>query len=225
MILLCQRKMNNMNYKFYSIDDNRLLYTDGKETFEYKNNEWLKISNSEITDRLMGYDSSESFDSPYVMGSTDIMSSIKELTLEQVIEKYGKSVIDKIYKEQDMLNIYLESKKINKDCSPQEIIEIIKNNKGLEEIWISKNSKKYPCLVIQLNNELACVNYFPEDENETNWTSLGNYDKETIFLSGGEEWNAPGNSVIKIDQAIDCLQEFLNNEKEKPKCIEWQKLI
>ena len=91
-----------MNYKVYLIDDNRLLYTDGKESFEYKNNEWLKISNSEITDRLMGYDPNEPSDSPYVMGNTDIISSIKELTPEQVIEKYGKSVIDKIYKGQDM---------------------------------------------------------------------------------------------------------------------------
>lgn len=76
-----------------------------------------------------------------------------------------------------------------------------------------------------MNNDLACVNYFPEDEKESNWTSLGNYDKETIFLSGGEEWNVPGNSVIKTDQVIDCLQEFLKNENEQPKCIELQKLI
>ena len=214
-----------MNYKFYLIGGNRLLYMDGRESFEYINNEWIKINNTEITDRLMGYDPSEPSDSPYAIGNTDIISSIKELTLEQVIEKYGKSVIDKIYKEQDMLNIYLESKKINKDYLPQEIIELIKNNKGLEEIWISKNSKKYPCLVIQLNNDLACVNYFPEDENEINWTSLGNYDKETIFLSGGEEWNAPSNTIITKEKAIECLQEFSNNEKEKPKCIEWQKLV
>ena len=82
--------------KFYLINDNRLLYTDGKESFEYINNEWLKISNSEITDRLMGYDSSEPSDSPYAIGNTDIMESIKELQLEQVIETFGKSVIDKI---------------------------------------------------------------------------------------------------------------------------------
>lgn len=36
--------------KFYLIDDNRLLCTDGKESFEYKNNEWIKINNKEITE-------------------------------------------------------------------------------------------------------------------------------------------------------------------------------
>ena len=124
------------------------------------------------------------------------------------------------------MNIYVETKKQNKEkCSLQEIIEIIKNNKGLEEIWISKGTKKYPCLAIQLNNDLVCVNYFTEDENEIYWTSLGNYDKETIFLSGGEEWLAPANTIITIDQTIECLTEFYENQKDKPKSIKWQKLI
>lgn len=34
------------------MDDNRLLYTNGKETFEYINMERIKTSNTEITDRL-----------------------------------------------------------------------------------------------------------------------------------------------------------------------------
>lgn len=37
----------------------------------------------------MGYDPSEPSDSPYAVGNIDIMSSIKELTLEETIEKYG----------------------------------------------------------------------------------------------------------------------------------------
>ena len=46
----------------------------------------------------MGYDSSEPSDSPYAIGNTDIMSSIKELTLEETIEKYGEKTIRKIKK-------------------------------------------------------------------------------------------------------------------------------
>lgn len=92
-----------MNYKFYLINGNKLSYTDGKESFEYKNNEWIKINNSEIISRLIGYDPSEPSDSPYAIGNTDIMESIKELTLEQVIESFGKSVIDKIYKEHEFM--------------------------------------------------------------------------------------------------------------------------
>lgn len=124
------------------------------------------------------------------------------------------------------MNMYIETKKQNiEKCSLLYIIKLIKNNKGLEEIWISKGIKKYPCLVIQLNNDLVCVNYFTEDENEINWTSLGNYDKETIFLSGGEEWLAPANVIITIEQTIECLTEFYENQNDKPKSIKWQKLI
>ena len=126
----------------------------------------------------------------------------------------------------DYMSIYVETKKQNKEkCSLQDIIELIKNNKGLEEIWISKDTKKYPCLVIHLNNDLVCVNYFSEDEDEINWTSLGNYDKETMFLSGGEEWIAPANAIITIEQTIACLTEFYENQNDKPKSIKWQKLI
>ena len=55
-----------MNYKVYLIDDNRLLYTDGKESFEYKNNEWLKISTV--------YDYNEKYDhTPW-----ELLSNFKE---------------------------------------------------------------------------------------------------------------------------------------------------
>lgn len=122
------------------------------------------------------------------------------------------------------MEIYSETKNIEK-CSLQEIVELIKNNKGLEEIWISKDTKRYPCLVIHLNNDLACISYFPEDEKEINWTSLGNYDKEIIFLAGGEEWLAPANTIITIEQTIECLTDFYKNQNDKPKSIKWQKLI
>ena len=88
----------------------------------------------------------------------------------------------------------------------------------------NKKYKEYPGLVIQLNNDLACINYFSEDENEINWTSVGNYNKETLFLAGGEEWLAPKNTITTVTQAIKCIKEFSKNEK-KPECIEWQKLI
>lgn len=119
-------------------------------------------------------------------------------------------MINKIYKEQDMLNIYLESKKTNKDCSPQEIIEIIKNNKGLEEIWISKNSKKYSCLVIQLNNDLACVNYFPENENDISLLNI-HYRKIEICTYSYQEFF----EKYIIDPTIkeNILREKLYNEE------------
>lgn len=86
--------MNDM--KFYIIDNNRLLCTNRIETFEYINNNWIERDNSEITDRLLGFDSSEPNDSPYVIGNTEIMESIKELTFSQVVDKYDNEVLDSI---------------------------------------------------------------------------------------------------------------------------------
>lgn len=87
-----------MNCKFYLVENNRLFCVINNQTFELINNEWIKTNNSKITGRLMGYDSSEPSDSPYAIGNTDIMSSIKELTLEETIEKYGEKTIRKIKK-------------------------------------------------------------------------------------------------------------------------------
>lgn len=82
-----------MDCKFYLIEDNRLFCAVDEKTFELVNDEWIKSSNNEISDRIIGYDAS---DSPYAIGNTDIMSSVKELTPEQVIERCGVTVIDKL---------------------------------------------------------------------------------------------------------------------------------
>ena len=124
----------------------------------------------------------------------------------------------------NIIDAYIETKNIQSKYLLEEIIKLIENNTGLEEIWISQNEKKYPCLAIQLNKDLACVNYFSENEEETNWTSLGNYEKEITFLSNGEEWTAPKDTIITKNETIECLKEFVRTNT-KPTCIKWQKLI
>ena len=54
-----------MNKRFYLIDDTRILYTDGKNTFLY-NNGWYKANNYEIK-----------------------ISLAKKITLEEVNKRYG----------------------------------------------------------------------------------------------------------------------------------------
>lgn len=118
--------------KFYLVENNRLFCTYNNETYELKNNEWLKANNNEITDRLMGYDSSEPSDSPYAIGNTDIMSSIKELTLEETIEKYGEKTIRKI-------------KKVSKEAFRKIIMQDIKEtlNSFLSEILSEMEKNKF----------------------------------------------------------------------------------
>lgn len=118
--------------KFYLVENNRLFCTYNNETFELKNNEWIKANSNEITDRLMGYDSSEPSDSTYAIGNTDIMSSIKELTLEETIEKYGEKTIRKI-------------KKISKEALRKIIMQDIKEtlNSFLSEILSEMEKNKF----------------------------------------------------------------------------------
>lgn len=135
-----------MNYKVYLIENNRLFCVCNNETFEFKNNEWIKANNNEITDRLMGYDSSEPRDSPYAIGNTDILSTIKELTQEQVIERYGIIAIDKL----KALQISNKNLQVELDKLAEEGNKYFNNNeydkaleiwkKALELIPESKNS-------------------------------------------------------------------------------------
>lgn len=104
----------------------------------------------------------------------------------------------------------------------EEITEHIKRSSALptDEIWIS-GENQYPCLAILINGNFACVHYF--EEEGVMWQSHGTNSEEVTFLSGGEEWTAPADTVISIENAVSCTEEFFDSLK-KPECIEWQEL-
>ena len=104
----------------------------------------------------------------------------------------------------------------------EEIARHIKRSSALplDDIWIS-GENEYPILAILINGDQACVHYF-EEEGVT-WQSYGNFSKGTIFLAGGEEWEAPADTIVSIKSAIICMEEFVDLMK-KPTCIEWQQL-
>ena len=90
---------------------------------------------------------------------------------------------------------------------------------GANEIWIS-GKEKFPALAVLVNGNAACVEFFGEDEEEM-FLSRGNGCKEAVFTAGGEEWTAPPDAVIGLDDAIKCVKEFCHSF-DKPLCIEWQ---
>lgn len=104
----------------------------------------------------------------------------------------------------------------------EEIAEHMRRSSALplDDIWIS-GEDKYPCLAILINGSLACVNYF-EEEGEM-WQSYGNYPNDVRFIAGGEEWEAPADTVVSLEDAISCMEEFFDTPK-RPECIEWQEL-
>ena len=89
-----------------------------------------------------------------------------------------------------------------------------------DDIWLSGDSE-YPCLAVLVNGDMACVHYFEEDG--IMWQSCGDFSKGTVFLAGGEEWYAPADTVVSIESAICCAEEFFDSMK-RPDCIEWQRL-
>ncbi len=142
-----------MNCKFYLVENNRLFCVINNQTFELINNEWSNSSNNEIMDRILGYDSSEPSDSPYAIGNTDIMSSIKELTLEETIEKYGEKTIRKI-------------KKVSKEA-------VLKYKADSYVVRDTFKSKDYYLKQLEMINER--VNRFKEKFNNGEVKGLENY--------------------------------------------------
>ena len=51
----------------------------------YENGEWVPDDEFVIMDHLMGYDPSEPPDSPYTIGSTDVLDEIEEISKAEAI--------------------------------------------------------------------------------------------------------------------------------------------
>lgn len=92
---------------------------------------------------------------------------------------------------------------------------------GMDDIWIS-GEEEYPCMAILINKEFACVNYF-ENENGDMCITFSENKKEVTFTAGGEEWEAPADTVISLEAAILCMEEFFDTMK-RPECVKWQNL-
>ncbi len=91
----------------------------------------------------------------------------------------------------------------------------------LDEIWLG-GEEDYPCLGILLNGIHACLHYF-NDGNGTMWQSLGTHGEEITFLAGGVEWKAPADTVVSLEDAILCAEEFFETGL-RPDCIDWLEL-
>lgn len=77
---------------FYLVLEKRLFCHKNSKTYEYIDREWINGDWREVQDRLIGYDP---FDK--TIGNTDVLSEIQELSQEQVVERYGQEVIEKLH--------------------------------------------------------------------------------------------------------------------------------
>lgn len=112
----------------------------------------------------------------------------------------------------------------NVECrTPHEVENIIINSSfnPFDDIWIS-GTEKYPCLAILLNGSFACVHYFLNEYGDM-WQSSGNQDEDVEFVIGGEKSEMPADTIIPLEKAIECVNQFWNSN-EIPTCIEWREL-
>ena len=109
--------------------------------------------------------------------------------------------------------------------STEKIVQMIHQSAAsvrlTDDIWISSTSE-YPCLCIMVNGDYACIHYFA-DGNGTMWQSFSVFQKEIVFLAGGEEWSASADTIVPLEKAIQCVEAFCS-DLNRPACIEWQAL-
>ena len=123
------------------------------------------------------------------------------------------------------MNMHVISTKGDRICqSKTEIIEIIKQGAALpqgDEIWIS-SKEDYPCLSVLIKGKYACLHYFENDEGDV-WQSNGDFNEEVVFLAANDEWTAPEYTIIPVESAINCMEEFCDTIK-RPESIRWEAL-
>lgn len=110
------------------------------------------------------------------------------------------------------------------ECQTEQEIESIIMSSSLnpyDDIWIS-GKEKYPCLSILMNGNLTCAHYFLNDNGDM-WQSVGNHDKDVIFIIGGEKSEMQADTIIPLEKAIEGIKQFWNSH-ERPTCIEWREL-
>ena len=153
--------------------------------------------------------------------------SVKRLEPEKIAALYERSSRDdeQIGDSSSMGDVMMNLGSVEGDFqyrAKEEIAGHIRRSAALpfDDIWLGGGSE-YPCLAVLVNGDRACVHYF--EAEGVMWQSQGDFSKGTVFLAGGEEWNAPAGTVVSIESAICCAEEFFDSMK-RPDCIEWQRL-
>lgn len=111
--------------------------------------------------------------------------------------------------------------------SKEEITNIIRRGSEFpegDEIWIGAADDEYPFLTLLVKEPYACVHYYLNQDGCV-WQSYSDFDQEITFLTGhgDDEWTAPGDTIVSLEAALKCMEEFFDSMK-RPECIQWQEL-
>ena len=113
------------------------------------------------------------------------------------------------------------------DCNTESDIEkiIMECATGGDKIWMYEvRDDEHPRLSIHINKEKAIVCYFSiEPFGSYQSVGNGNANDTTEFLTNGEMWIAPNDTVVPLLSAVECAKQFFITKK-RPSCIEWSEL-
>ena len=88
-------KRKLISIRYYLIYDRIVgkqeLYSDyHSDNWLFKDGKWVPDTGFEIMDHLIGYDQSEPEDSPYAIGSTDVLMEMDEISEEEAMRRIEK---------------------------------------------------------------------------------------------------------------------------------------
>ncbi len=87
-------RMKKEKNTYYRVKHNGMIAKkSGWDYWIYENDEWVRDTESVISDMIHGYDAGEPEGSPYGFGSTSVMDEIEEISYEEAMEKIAEDII------------------------------------------------------------------------------------------------------------------------------------
>jgi hypothetical protein len=101
---------------------------------------------------------------------------------------------------------------------------------GVNAFWLWDDSREHRWLSILVKDQLANLNYFPDEKGHPGYATIGNIpslpaDGYTLFFmnSPNEEEHVPNDAIVPFADALAAAKEFLTST-DLPPSIEWFEL-
>jgi Immunity protein Imm1 len=127
---------------------------------------------------------------------------------------------------QDMSNAIFDAS----SKSDVERILLKRYGRGVNAFWIYHEQRKHLCLIVLVNNELANLNYLPDDGDHPGFHSIGTipslpaHEYTTFYMnSPNEPEEVPNDAIVPFADAMAAAKEFLLSP-DLPQSIKWFEL-
>jgi hypothetical protein len=116
------------------------------------------------------------------------------------------------------------------NSSDVERILLKRYDRGVNAFWLHHEPRQVPSLLILVNNQLAKLDYFPDEKDHPGYHSIGRVpsppaDGTTVFFMNNpkEEEHVYNGAIVPFRDALAAAKEFLVSAALPPS-IEWFEL-